>query len=109
MWKDPLIRAVECDIGTMEEKMRNIIKHIIKDDLLTCFLDSVILHHRLNKVCRELDVLGIEDNILKSLNMWNFVNEQDCSLDCNCFKYVIIYEIFYQKVIIEYDKYQWLI
>ena len=89
MWKDLLNRVVEYDISTMEEIMKNTIKRMIKDDLITCFLDSVILHHRLKKVCRELDTLGIEDNILKNLNVWNLINEQDY-LDCNCFMYVIM-------------------
>ncbi|KYQ50599.1 hypothetical protein ALC60_10307 [Trachymyrmex zeteki] len=84
MWKDPLNKIAEYDISTMEEIMKNTIKRMIKDDLITCFLDSVILYHRLKKVCRELDTLGIEDNILKNFNLWNFVNEQDY-LDRNYF------------------------
>lgn len=88
MWKDPLNKIAEYDISTMEEIMKNTIKRMIKDDLITCFLDSVILYHRLKKVCRELDTLGIEDNILKNFNLWNFVNEQDY-LDRNYFMYVI--------------------
>lgn len=85
MWKDSLNRVAEYDIGTMEEMMRHTVKRMIKDDLISRFLDSVILHHRLNKVCRELDALGIEDNILRNLNVWNFINERDYLLDRNCF------------------------
>ncbi|XP_024888292.1 uncharacterized protein LOC112465122 [Temnothorax curvispinosus] len=106
MWKDPLNRVAEYDVGTMGEMMRNIIKRMINDNLITCFLDSVIVHHRLNKVCCELDTLGIEDNILRSFNVWNFVNERDFLLDCNCFTYVtLLREIFYQKFKTEYAKY----
>ncbi|XP_072754437.1 uncharacterized protein [Anoplolepis gracilipes] len=75
-WRDPLIRAAEYDIGTMEKAIRNTVKRVVKDDLVTSFLESIILHYRLNKICRELDALGIEDNILRSLNIWNFVNEK---------------------------------
>ncbi|XP_018395738.1 PREDICTED: uncharacterized protein LOC108774193 [Cyphomyrmex costatus] len=88
MWKDPLNRVVECDISTVEEIMKNTIKRIIKDDLIVCFLDTVILHHRLKKVCEELNMLGIKNNILKNLNVWKFVNEQDY-LNRNCFMYVM--------------------
>jgi len=97
IWKKPLNRVAEYDIGMMEKIMRNTIKRIIKDDLVICFLDSIILHHRLNKVCRELDALGIKANILQNLNVWNFVNERDYLLDHSCFMYVILYErnIFY--------------
>lgn len=84
MWKNSLNRIAEYDIGTMEEMMRHTVKRMIKDDL-NSFLDSVILHHRLNKICRELDALGIEDNILRNLNVWNFINERDYLLDRNCF------------------------
>ncbi|XP_011641131.1 uncharacterized protein LOC105429694 [Pogonomyrmex barbatus] len=84
-WKGHLNRIAEYDIGTMEEIMRNTVAHIAKDDLITCFLDAIILHHRLNKVCRELDALGIDDNILRSLTVWNFVNERNCLLDRDCF------------------------
>lgn len=84
MWKNSLNRIADYDIGTMEEMMRHTVKRMIKDDL-SSFLDSVILHHRLNKVCRELDALGIEDNILRNLNVWNFINERDYLLDRNCF------------------------
>lgn len=90
MWQNSLNRIAKYDIGMMVEMMRNIMKRIIKDDLITCFLDSIVLHHRLNKVCRELDALGIEENILTSSNAWNFVNERDYLLDYNCFTYVII-------------------
>lgn len=88
MWKDPLNRVAEYDINMIEEIMRNIVKRMIKDDLINCFLDSVILHQRLSKVCHELDALGINDNILRNLNVWEFVNEQGY-LDHNCFTYVI--------------------
>ncbi|XP_011702193.1 PREDICTED: uncharacterized protein LOC105458522 isoform X2 [Wasmannia auropunctata] len=84
MWKDPLNRVAEYDINMIEEIMRNIVKRMIKDDLINCFLDSVILHQRLSKVCHELDALGINDNILRNLNVWEFVNEQGY-LDHNCF------------------------
>lgn len=83
MWKNSLNRIAEYDIDTMEEMMRHTVKRMIKDDLIS-FLDSVILHQRLNKVCRELDALGIEDN-LRNLNVWNFINERDYLLDRNCF------------------------
>ncbi|XP_012539783.2 uncharacterized protein LOC105838629 [Monomorium pharaonis] len=84
-WKDPLNGAIKYDIDTVEEMMKNIIKRMIKDDLITCFLDSVILHHRLTKVCHKLDAMNIEDNILKSLNTWIFVNKRDYLLNQNCF------------------------
>lgn len=76
MWKGPLNKIAEYDVGMMEGAIRNIVNCTLKDDLITCFLDSIVLHHRLSKICRELDALGIEDNILRSLNVWNFVNER---------------------------------
>lgn len=87
-WRDPLIKAAEYDIGTMEKAIRSTVKRVVKDDLVTSFLDSITLHYRLNKICRELDALGIEDNILRSLNVWNFVNEKKYRADHDYITYV---------------------
>lgn len=86
-WRDPLIKAAEYDIGTMEKAIRSAVKRVAKDDLITCFLDSITLHYRLSKICRELDALGIEDDIVRSLNVWNFVNERK-NRRADCFTYV---------------------
>lgn len=88
-WRGPLIKAAEYDIGTMEKAIKSAVKRVVKDDLIPCFLDSLTLYYRLNKICRELDALRIEDNILRSLNVWNFVNEKKCHrADRDCFTYV---------------------
>lgn len=88
-WRDPLIKAAEYDIGTMEKTIKSAVKRVVKDDLVTCFLDSITLYYRLNKICLELDALGIEDNILGSLNIWNFVNEKRYHrANCDYFTYV---------------------
>ncbi|XP_014483196.1 PREDICTED: uncharacterized protein LOC106748829 [Dinoponera quadriceps] len=76
-WKGLLNKIAEYDVETMGEAIGSIMNCALKDDLITCFLDSVILHHRLSKICRELDALGIEDNILRSLNVWNFASERN--------------------------------
>lgn len=55
------------------------VKCVIKDEFATSFLESILLHRRLNKICHELDALGVEDNILSSL---------DYRTDCNHFMYV---------------------
>ncbi|XP_039301692.1 uncharacterized protein LOC120356897 [Solenopsis invicta] len=98
MWKDPLSRVAEYDVGTMEEIMRNTVKHMIKDDLITCFLDSVILHNRLNKISRELDALGIENNVLRGLNVRDFVNERDYLPDRNFVTYVLREKYFFSTI-----------
>ncbi|XP_025263664.1 uncharacterized protein LOC112637668 [Camponotus floridanus] len=85
-WRGPLIKAAEYDIGTMEKAIKSAVKRVVKDDLIPCFLDSLTPYYRLNKICRELDALGIENNILRSLNVWNSVNEKKCHrADRDCF------------------------
>lgn len=87
-WKGPLNRVAEYDIDTMNEAIKSAVGCMTRSDLVTCFLDSIVLHRRLNKICRELDALGIEDNILRSLNVWNFVNERDYWASRSSFAYV---------------------
>jgi len=92
-WSDPLSGVIEHDENnTTEGVERNSVKRVMRDDLIICFLDSTILYRRLNKICRKLDSLGIDDNILRTFNTWSFVN-QDCYTDHNYFTYAT--SIFY--------------
>nr|XP_012224258.1 PREDICTED: uncharacterized protein LOC105673301 [Linepithema humile] len=80
VWKDCL--NAEYD---MEELIKTV-KCIMKDELAASFLDSILLHRRLNKICHELDTLGIEDDILGSFDCWmecnHFVNPNTAE-NCN--------------------------
>ncbi|XP_025159636.1 uncharacterized protein LOC112589669 [Harpegnathos saltator] len=87
-WKDPLDKVVEYDVSTMGEVIGSIANCALKDDLISCLLDSTVLHHRLSKICRELDALGIDDNILRSLNVWNSMNERFYRASHDRFMYV---------------------
>ena len=57
------------------------VKYLIKDGLVDCFLNSIILNNRLNKVCRHLDGLCVEKNFLRYLAVWNYINERDYWID----------------------------
>jgi len=66
VWKDSLNDIAEYD---MDELIKTV-KRIMTDELATCFLDSILLHRRLDKICHELDTLGLEDDILRNLDYW---------------------------------------
>lgn len=85
-WSDPLNEVAECDIGTTRKETRkNTVKCVTRDDLVNCFLDSIILSHRLTKISNELDSLDVEYTTLRSWKAWGFLNRKD---DC-CFTYAI--------------------
>lgn len=86
--KEPLTRMAEYDIGTVEEIVKNTVKSMIKDDLFIVFLDSIILNNRLSEIYHELESLGIEDDILRNLNIWNLINELDYRRNCHSVMYV---------------------
>lgn len=87
MREDFLNDIAECDM----EKLTKTVKCIMRDELAICLLDSVLLHRRLNKICYELDTLGIEDDILRSL---------DYRKECNHFMYAspILFAHYYVKL-----------
>ncbi|XP_029177025.1 uncharacterized protein LOC114945102 [Nylanderia fulva] len=82
-WRDPLIKATEYDIGTMERAIRSTVKRVARNDLVSCFLDSIILYYRLNKICRELDALGIDDDILRRKKLYRASLDRNPDMDCN--------------------------
>lgn len=65
------------DEGLLENVLSHAIKFLIKDGLIDCFLNSIILNNRLNKICRDLDGSGIEKNFLRYLAVWNYFNDRD--------------------------------
>lgn len=64
-----------------------VVKHAVKNDLIRPFLNSIILRHRLDKICRELNAIGID--IARGLNVSGFVNNENNRTDHNWFTYVL--------------------
>lgn len=75
--------TTECDIGAI---IWEVVKHVVKNDLIRPFLNSIILRHRLDKICRKLNAIGID--IARGLNVWGFVNDENNQMDRNWFTYV---------------------
>jgi len=87
-WSNPLGGIIEHDKNDTMEGARENMKCVMRDDLIICFLNSVILYYRLDKICRDLDSLKIENDISRIFNVWSIVNQ-------DCFTYVTF--IFYNS------------
>lgn len=57
------------------------IRYLMKDGLIASIVNSIVMNNRLNKICRDLDTIGIEKNFLKHINVWNFINEKEYWVD----------------------------
>ncbi|XP_076670788.1 uncharacterized protein LOC143370056 [Andrena cerasifolii] len=75
-----------CAKGTdvTEQIIKYAIENLVKDGLVTHFVDSVLLNNRVNRVCQEIDSLGMEQAVLRNMNVWRFINEKDYWLSQNC-------------------------
>ncbi|XP_024936676.1 uncharacterized protein LOC112493781 isoform X2 [Cephus cinctus] len=85
-WSDPLDALCEKykDVDVLEEATKHFLNYGIKDGLITSFVNSIVLNNRLNRVCRELDSLHIEKNLLSYANVWNFITEKNYWVDTDC-------------------------
>ncbi|KAF7993892.1 hypothetical protein HCN44_011161 [Aphidius gifuensis] len=71
------------DAGIFERVLRQAIKYFIKEGLISCFLNSIVLNNRLNRIHRELDDLSVNNNFLKTYLPWNFHDSNNLSVDKN--------------------------
>lgn len=71
------------DAGIFERVLRQAIKYFIKEGLISCFLNSIVLNNRLNRIYRELDDLGVNNNFLKTYLPWNFHDNNNLSVEKN--------------------------
>lgn len=63
---DPISHGTEHqDIGFFERVLKLTVKYLIKEGVIACFLNAVVLNNRLNGICRELETLGMNGNFLK--------------------------------------------
>lgn len=65
------------ETGIVETMLAGLVKFLISDGPIDCVLNSIVLNNRLNKVCRDLDALGVERDLLRHLAVWNYINERD--------------------------------
>ncbi|KAF7381977.1 hypothetical protein HZH66_013409 [Vespula vulgaris] len=72
-----MIRGRYWEIDAMEEIIKYTTKCLLNDGLLGCFVNSIVLNNRLIKICRELDALGFDSNVLSNFNL----SREDCEKD----------------------------
>lgn len=81
-WTDYMDAFCAKDTDVTEKIIKYAIENLVKDG--THFVDSVLLNNRVHKVCQEIDSLGMEQAVLKNMNVWGFINEKDYWLRQNC-------------------------
>ncbi|KAK2581884.1 hypothetical protein KPH14_002345 [Odynerus spinipes] len=61
----------------MEESIKYTLKYLLNDELLGCFVNSIVLNKRLDRICRELDSLGFQRNVLDSFDLYRSDSEKN--------------------------------
>ncbi|KAG7204494.1 hypothetical protein KM043_004924 [Ampulex compressa] len=95
--------------STVQAMLNYGVECLINSHLSKCLVNSVVLNRRLNRLCEELDALGIEANLLRKLNVWNFTREMDYRMDGADMQVqlrLIGLDIFLAKSILSKEKYR---
>ncbi|XP_043252502.1 uncharacterized protein LOC122397414 [Colletes gigas] len=84
-WVDYLDTFCAKNADAREEMIKHAIEYLVKDGLVTHFVDPDGLNNRVNRiVCREFDSSTPEQNVLKSMSVWAFINEKNYWLCQDC-------------------------
>ncbi|XP_076634496.1 uncharacterized protein LOC143348307 [Colletes latitarsis] len=84
-WVDYLDTFCAKNTDAREEMIKHAIEYLVKDGLVTHFVDPDGLNNRVNRiVCREFDSSTPEQNVLKSMSVWGFINEKNYWLCQDC-------------------------
>nr|XP_011311285.1 PREDICTED: uncharacterized protein LOC105271430 [Fopius arisanus] len=68
------------DTGLLEQLMRYSFKYLIKDGLITGFINAILLDNRLKRVCRDLDSLSVDKHFFKFLQLPGIISSSDETL-----------------------------
>ncbi|XP_031846310.2 uncharacterized protein LOC116432930 [Nomia melanderi] len=76
-WADCMDAFLTKDTPVGEEMIKYAINYVAKGGLVTQFVDSRGSNNKANKTRQELDSFPQDQSIVKSMNVWRYINEKD--------------------------------